>query len=131
MCFYKCEVNKERGTAMVEFALVSMVLLLILVGIIQFGLVFNTQLMLENAARDGARFVAMPVNRSDGEIKSFIISTVPSIPLTASNISISPLIRQAGQPVTVTITYTYQIPVTFGVLPESYTLRAQTVMMKE
>lgn len=116
---------------MVEFALISMLLILILVGIIQFGLVFNTQLMLENAARDGARYTAVPANRTDSDIKAYIISSVPLVSLAASNIQITPALRQSGQPFTLTITYNYRMPVTFGILPETYTLTARTVMMKE
>lgn len=45
----------ERGQSLVEFALVLMPLFLILLGIIQFGFVFNSYVTLTNAAREGAR----------------------------------------------------------------------------
>jgi hypothetical protein len=45
----------ERGQAMVEFAAVLLPLLLIIVGIIQFGLIFGANVTLTNAAREGAR----------------------------------------------------------------------------
>lgn len=44
-----------RGQSLVEFALVLIPLLLILLGIIQMGLVFNAQVTITNAAREGAR----------------------------------------------------------------------------
>ena len=121
----------EKGSVMVEFALVSMVLIIILAGIIQFGLIFNTQLSLENAASTGARYISMPVSRTDSDINTYIETLVPSIPLQASNINITPAVRQRGQAFTVTITYNYPIPVTIGVFPNQYTLSAASVAMQQ
>jgi uncharacterized protein (UPF0333 family) len=45
----------ERGQAMVEFAMVLLPLLVVIVGIIQFGLIFGANVSLTNAAREGAR----------------------------------------------------------------------------
>jgi Flp pilus assembly protein TadG len=45
----------ERGQSLVEFSLVLMPLFLILLGIIQFGFIFNTYVTMTNAARDAAR----------------------------------------------------------------------------
>lgn len=45
----------ERGQALVEFAFVILPVLMILVGIIQFGLLFGANVTLTNAAREGAR----------------------------------------------------------------------------
>jgi Flp pilus assembly protein TadG len=45
----------EGGQSLVEFALVLMPLFLILLGIIQFGFIFNSYVTLTNAAREGAR----------------------------------------------------------------------------
>jgi Flp pilus assembly protein TadG len=45
----------DRGQALVEFAFVILPVLLILVGIIQFGLLFGANVTLTNAAREGAR----------------------------------------------------------------------------
>lgn len=46
---------RERGQAMVEFAAVILPIMLVVVGIIQFGLLFNSEVTLTNAAREGAR----------------------------------------------------------------------------
>lgn len=45
----------SRGQGLVEFALVLPPLMLILLGIIQFGFIFNTYVTMTNAAREGAR----------------------------------------------------------------------------
>jgi Flp pilus assembly protein TadG len=47
--------GSERGQSLVEFSLVLMPLFLILLGIIQFGFIFNTYVTMTNAARDAAR----------------------------------------------------------------------------
>ena len=44
-----------RGQALVEFAAVLMPILLLIVGIIQFGLLFGANVTLTNAAREGSR----------------------------------------------------------------------------
>ncbi len=122
--------ENEQGSVMVEFALVSMLLIIILAGIIQFGLVFNTFLILEDAARNAARTAAI-ATLSDDQIKSNIINSLTAIALDFSNIEIAPAIRTRGQMLTVTISYQYRIPVTFGILPENYALIARTSMLSE
>ena len=54
-----------RGQAMVEFAAVLLPVLLIVVGIVQFGLIFGANVTLTNAAREAAR--AATVARYDIE----------------------------------------------------------------
>lgn len=122
--------QNEQGSVMVEFALVSMLLILLLAGIIQFGLVFNTYLVLEDAARNAARTAAI-ATLTDEQIKSEIINSLTPLTLDFSNIQIEPALRTRGQMLTVTINYRYQIPVTFGVLPESYLIVAKTSMLSE
>lgn len=46
----------SRGQAMLEFALVLVVLLLLLLGVIDFARLFYTWSSIANAAREGARF---------------------------------------------------------------------------
>jgi len=49
------EKNSERGAALVELAIILPLLLLILMGIIEFGLLFYNQQVLTNSSREGAR----------------------------------------------------------------------------
>jgi Flp pilus assembly protein TadG len=51
--------NSDRGAAAVEFALLLPLLLLIVFGIIDFGRAINAQVTLTQAAREGARLVAL------------------------------------------------------------------------
>lgn len=49
----------ERGAAVVEFALVVPVLLALVLGIVEFGHIYNAQLVITNAAREAARTMAV------------------------------------------------------------------------
>ncbi len=48
--------NSEKGAAVVEFAVVLPLLLVIVFGIVEFGFLMYNQAMITNAAREGARF---------------------------------------------------------------------------
>jgi Flp pilus assembly protein TadG len=50
--------RRRRGQALVEFALVSMLLVLLLGGVVEFGFLFDHKLELANGARGGARWAA-------------------------------------------------------------------------
>lgn len=54
--------GRTRGQGLVEFALVLPVFLLLLLGMMEFGIAFNRQLTLEYATREGARTGAALVN---------------------------------------------------------------------
>lgn len=47
--------RNERGAAMVEFAIVLPLLLLLLFGIVEFGRAYNVKVQLTGAVREGAR----------------------------------------------------------------------------
>lgn len=122
--------QREDGSVMVEFALISSLLILLLAGIIQFGLIFNVQLGLDNIAREGARYASLPDNANDDAAARAFMAEVANLPLSSGDISISPSWREPGDAVRVTITYQYRVPVTLGVFPESIELNASSVMMQ-
>ena len=47
--------TRARGQSLVEFALVLLPLFLLILGVVQFGLIFNSYVTMTNAAREGAR----------------------------------------------------------------------------
>jgi Flp pilus assembly protein TadG len=53
------QARDDSGAAAVEFALVLPLLLLVVVGIIQFGRIYSQQIELEGAANAGARYLAV------------------------------------------------------------------------
>jgi Flp pilus assembly protein TadG len=50
----------RSGQSLVEFALVAVLLLVLVVGIVEFGRVWNMYQILANAAREGARLASLP-----------------------------------------------------------------------
>lgn len=58
-------IKKENGQAVVEFAIVLPLLLLIICAIIDFGWLFYNQLSLENCTREAARYGAVNAANSD------------------------------------------------------------------
>ena len=60
----KSIIKEESGQSIVEFALVLPVLMLIVVGIVEFGWLFNGKITLTSAAREGARVAAIVKNET-------------------------------------------------------------------
>jgi len=53
-------ITSDRGAALLEVALTLPLLLLVTVGIFEFGRAYQTQQVLTNAAREGARVAVLP-----------------------------------------------------------------------
>jgi Flp pilus assembly protein TadG len=53
--------TSETGAELVEFAIVLPLLLLVLFGIIDFGMLFHRYQVVTNAAREGARVAVLPL----------------------------------------------------------------------
>ncbi|MFC9332672.1 TadE family protein [Arthrobacter sp. NPDC057009] len=56
--------SNERGAVAVEFALLAPILIMILLGVMEFGRAYNAQITLSNAAREGARVMAIEKDQS-------------------------------------------------------------------
>jgi Flp pilus assembly protein TadG len=61
----RVQMKSERGQTMTEFALVAPIFVVLLFGIIQFGIVFNNYVTLTDAARAASRKGAVSRNTSD------------------------------------------------------------------
>jgi len=124
----------SRGQAIVETALVLPLLLLLLMGIIEFGRLGNTYLAVTHAARHGVRHATVGASNSD------IVARVQAAatPLTRENITVevTPVsaLRRSGQDVTVTVTYPLRLYLPFAnlvftanpvVVRSSLTMRAE------
>jgi hypothetical protein len=66
MSIHRRHQRSESGQALVEFALVVPLLVLIVLGIIDFGRIFYTYEALANAAREGARYCALKPGDTPG-----------------------------------------------------------------
>ena len=65
-------IRKDRGAAIVEVALTLPLLLLVSVGIFEFGRAYQTWQVLTNAAREGARIAVLP-NSSDSSVRTRVV----------------------------------------------------------
>jgi len=113
---FRTILNEERGAALVEFALVLPVLILLIFGIYSFGRGYNAKVELTGAVREGARAVALstPANAVSAA-NSAVTAAAPG--LTAGSIAVSVVSSCASPPVAgsnavVRATYpvTYNIP---------------------
>jgi len=57
--------QNEKGVAAVEFALIAPILMMILIGIIDFGMYINQKMHLENTARAAAEYVMKGGDEAD------------------------------------------------------------------
>ncbi len=95
--------GSERGAAAVEFALILPILVLILFGVIEFGGVYNAQLMVTGAAREAARTMALHGDPAAAE--SVAVDAAIGIDPGDLEVSVSPAACAAGTDVTVTVDY--------------------------
>jgi Flp pilus assembly protein TadG len=106
-------VTNEEGQSLVEFALVVPVLLLIVMGIIEFGNLLMNVNVLTGAAREGVRIAAV----TDPNVDQ-VNSTVSNY-LTSANIqgaTITTAGPNANNEVVVTVQMTYTV-ITMGLIP--------------
>ncbi|MET3809519.1 TadE family protein [Arthrobacter sp. UYEF3] len=98
--------TNERGAVAVEFALLAPVLIIILLGIMEFGRAYNVQISLSAAAREGVRIMA--INNSATAARTAVKGAATGLQpaLSDSNITINPVTCTSGAQVTVKITYT-------------------------
>src|SRR4051812_26238155 len=69
--------HTERGSAAVEFALVLPLVLVVILGLVQVGLVLRDRLLLEAAARAGARSAA--VQPDDATTRDVALAAAPGL----------------------------------------------------
>jgi Flp pilus assembly protein TadG len=95
----------ERGAVAVEFAIIAPILVMLLLGIMEFGRAYNTQLTLTNAAREGVRVMAIANDPAAAKTaaQSAAASVSTSIPVT--DITLSTQVCSTGAQVTLTISY--------------------------
>lgn len=125
--------KNNKGQALVEFAVIVPILLLILMGIFEFGRIFNTYLIINHASREGARSAV--VGHEDDYIVNTIIDSMFHLDPTNMTATISPdkSLRARGSNVTVNLKYDVDviIPIIEDVIPDPLRLETQTIMRVE
>ncbi|WP_338145193.1 TadE family protein [Cryobacterium mannosilyticum] len=96
----------ERGAAAIEFALILPILVILVFGVIEFGLVFNAQISITNAAREGARYMAIHNNAANAKVAAQHAAPSLSPLLALAGVDVSPGTCVGGSSVTVTTHYT-------------------------
>jgi Flp pilus assembly protein TadG len=125
--------KNEKGQSLVEFAILLPLLLLLLMGILEFGLMLNAYLSINNSAREGARLGI--VDGSNLEISQLITNLSTNLNTENLVINIVPLegSRKSGDTLTVEVIYNYQviIPIISNILNDVVVLKAKTSMRIE
>jgi Flp pilus assembly protein TadG len=116
--------RRRRGQVLVEFALVSPVLLTLLFGTMQFGYAFYTYNNLEKAVRDGARYASMRAYQVGdaayiSDVRNVVVYGMPNPAVGANPIvhgltkAVVSITLPTGSMTTVTVaisTYTMSLP---------------------
>lgn len=114
-----------RGQASIELALVLPLVLGLLLFVVQLGLVIRDQIMVVNAAREGARNAAVEPSLSVART-----AAERSGRLDPARMGVA--LSDDGENVTVTVTYRSQTAVPIvGALLDDLTLRESTTMRRE
>ena len=124
--------KKKRGQAIVEFALILPVFILILLGIMEFGLVFHQYLVVTAASREGARVAAL--GGSDAETLTMVNTSAVSNNAGQLTTTITPANRVKGQTVSVQVTnpVTIRAPLIAQVFPQNpFPVTGTTIMRVE
>lgn len=129
----------DRGAVGVEFALLLPVVLLILFGIIEFGMMMYGREVVTNAAREGARagIVQGPPKRTSGEITTIANNYLTGTGINQADVIFTPTGVGLSSPsmLTVTAQYSYNflipyIPTVVGI-PTPLIITTQVVMRHE
>jgi len=120
--------NRERGAALLEAAVTIPLILLISVGIFEFGRAYQTQQVLTNAAREGARLAVLE-GPTDADVRTRVNNYLTGGGLTSQpdgNIAVNRTVPFNGATASqITITYPFQFmvlnPIVRMVVPSSTT----------
>ncbi len=105
--------KSERGAELVEFALVFPTLLLVMLGIIDFGFLFQHYEVVTNAAREGARVAVLP-GYQDSDVQARVTQYMTAGGLTETSpatVGAPQTLAVGGQCITVrpvTVNYNHQ-----------------------
>ena len=116
-------VRSEKGAELIEVALTLPLLLLVLLGIIEFGFLFQEYEVVTNAAREGARIAALvpTAGYTTNEAKARATDYLTAGGLNMSQATPAPTVVQSQVAITgtgkcitaMTVTVNYQHPVPF------------------
>ena len=110
--------KSDRGTALLEMALTLPLLLLVSIGIFEFGRAYQYQQVITNAAREGARVAVLP-SQPDGAVQARVYNYLtagmisnPSsakVEVATTQVAIGGGNTVPGSRVTVTYPYSFMV----------------------
>ncbi len=121
----------DSGTSLAEFALILPVLILILFGIIEFGIAFNRAQAVEAAAREGGRLASLG-SSTQADVDARVNAALAGIPMQNA-VVVSPIVPCAGrmgQSVTVTVSTVHNLSIPLVSLP-ALNLQSQAIFRCE
>ncbi|HHY97217.1 MAG TPA: pilus assembly protein [Firmicutes bacterium] len=125
--------KSEKGQALVETALVLMLLLLLFGGIVEFGRILQASLTVTAASREGARVGIL--GKTDDEIKEVVKTAAGTLDPDKLQIDIAPPAadRKRGESLTVEVKYPVEIviPIISAIIPGPFDVYGRTVMRME
>lgn len=113
--------SKDRGAAMIEFALVLPVLLMLLLGVIDFGRLAFTQINLNEAVQEGSIYASTHPADTSGSILR-VVGSVDSPAIASDSVKI----ECSGDVITVSVAHTVTT-ITPLLLPDKVTLTANVL----
>jgi len=112
--------SHERGTALIEFALVLPLLLVLTVAAVDFGRAFFVKSVVEQAAREGVRMRAVTTPADSGIVRQRVTDVANS-----SGVTVSQLVVEAVPPkrvhVVVTTDFNWLFPGMFNLFGAKFT----------
>lgn len=121
----------QPGQSLVEFALIATLLITLLLGLVDFGLAYSSQIALRNAVAEGGYYAIQHPNDVDG-IEAAIDKELANRPLIEKA---SPAVITActvdpvgGKETTIEATYTHNLLFSYIVPGMKVTLHSQTVV---
>lgn len=124
------KLKESRGQAIVELAILLPVLLLILLGILEFGRVFSSYMIITHASREGARVGA--VGGSDLDVQNTVSNNTAT--LDSTNMTVTILDGgNRGEPFTVKVGYDIKLvtPLIGVIVGDPLHMEAETSMRIE
>ncbi|MFC4023928.1 TadE/TadG family type IV pilus assembly protein [Oceanobacillus longus] len=123
-------IKKQDGQSLVEFALILPLLLMLLVGIFDFGRILYTHLQLEMVAQESVRIGGL--GQGDEAIRTYAMTQFNG-DATKLQISITPgeSVRKAGDYITVTIAYPEVFMNVLGEAAIPYTVKTDSTIRVE
>jgi Flp pilus assembly protein TadG len=134
--------HSERGAELIEFAVVMPILIFVLAGIFEFGMMFRALEAVTNAAREGARVGVLPGYEDPADVQTRVDQYLAASGLTGTHTVNSPITTVATGAGTfparsVQVTYVYPFVVLSGFAPlfggnfGSINLNAAAIMRME